>query len=127
VQVIKAPVSELAVQWNDYLDKYVAMYTSADGSLVIRQADHPEGPWSGTQTLLSGYTLPSLYGGFMHPWTSRTGNTLEFVATTWDRYNVIYMQTDLTGMKMSSSDSRDRPDPATTGEAELLEMRLPAE
>ncbi|WP_179300702.1 DUF4185 domain-containing protein [Rhodococcus sp. ACPA4] len=127
VQVIKAPVSELAVQWNDYLDKYVAMYTSADGSLVIRQADHPEGPWSGTQTLLSGYTLPSLYGGFMHPWTSRTGNTLEFVATTWDRYNVIYMQTDLTGMKMSSSDSRDRPDPATTGEAQLLEMRMPGE
>lgn len=125
VETIKAPVSELAVQWNDYLNKYVAMYTSAEGSLVIRQADHPEGPWSGTQTILSGALLPSLYGGFMHPWS--TGDTLEFVATTWDRYNVIYMQTDLTGMQMESTDSRDRLDPATTGEAELIEMRMPAQ
>ncbi|MFU9029865.1 DUF4185 domain-containing protein [Rhodococcus erythropolis] len=123
VQVIKAPVSELAVQWNDYLNKYVAMYTSAEGNLVIRQADQPQGPWSGTQTLLSGITLPALYGGFMHPWAS--GQFLEFVATTWDRYNVIYMRTDLNGLKMASSDSRDRPDPATTGEARVLEVTMP--
>ena len=123
VQVIKAPVSELAVQWNDYLNKYVAMYTSAEGNLVIRQADQPQGPWSGTQTLLSGITLPALYGGFMHPWAS--GQFLEFVATTWDRYNVIYMRTDLNGLQMASSDSRDRPDPATTGEARVLEVTMP--
>ncbi|MDI9918001.1 DUF4185 domain-containing protein [Rhodococcus sp. IEGM 1379] len=127
VKVIKAPVSELSVQWNEYLNKYVAMYTSPMG-LVMSQAEHPEGPWSGSQVLVSGATLPGIYGGFMHPWTSRDGShTLEFVATTWDRYNVIYMQTNLQGMDMSPWDSRDRPDPATTGEAELLEMRMPEE
>ncbi|WP_235871031.1 DUF4185 domain-containing protein [Rhodococcus spongiicola] len=90
--VIKAPVSELSVQWNDYLGKYIAMYT--DGSdLEIRQATNPWGPWSSSQTLISAATLPSLYGGFMHPWA--TGSDLYFVLTTWDRYNVIYARTDL--------------------------------
>ncbi|GAB2630011.1 hypothetical protein GCM10027068_06090 [Prescottella soli] len=114
--VIKAPVSELSVQWNDYLQKYVAMYTDVEG-LKIRQADKPEGPWSGSQTLIGSATLPGLYGGFMHPWS--TGPDLYFVLTTWDRYNVIYMRTDLRRISMSATDQLDRPDPAATGEQKL--------
>ncbi|WP_235871032.1 DUF4185 domain-containing protein [Rhodococcus spongiicola] len=121
--VIEEPVSELSVQWNDYLGKYIAMYTDV-GGLKIRLADHPEGPWSGTQTLISPDTLPSLYGGFMHPWA--TGQYLYFVLTTWDRYNVIYMRTDLSKLdKMSPADQVDRPDPAKTGEQKLLRFDIP--
>ncbi len=123
--VIESPVSELSVQWNDYLNKYVAMYTDASNSLVIRQADHLEGPWSGTQTILSGSLVPSLYGGFMHPWT--TGRNLDFVATTWDRYNVIYFRTDLNGLQMAPTDQADRPDPAATGQAQRLGTDFPDE
>ncbi|MEE2056587.1 DUF4185 domain-containing protein [Rhodococcus artemisiae] len=123
VPVIPSPVSELSVQWNDYLGKYVAMYTDATNSLVIRQADRPEGPWSGTQTILSGVLVPSLYGGFMHPWTS--GQYLDFVATTWDRYNVIQFRTDLNGLQMAATDQADRPDPAVTGESRRVGTELP--
>ncbi len=90
---------------------------------MIRQADQPQGPWSGTQTLLSGITLPALYGGFMHPWAS--GQFLEFVATTWDRYNVIYMRTDLNGLQMRRRIRAIVLTPATTGEARVLEVTMP--
>ncbi|QNG21128.1 DUF4185 domain-containing protein [Rhodococcus triatomae] len=124
-EVIPGTVSELSVQWNDYLNKYVAMYTDPVKGLVIRQADRFEGPWSGTQTLLNGALLPGLYGGFMHPWSS--GRNLHFVATTWNRYNVIYMRTDLEGLQMAATDSVDRPDPTTTGESRLLDIEYPGE
>jgi hypothetical protein len=122
--VIDSPVSELSVQWNSYLNKYVAMYTDQTNSIVIRQADNLEGPWSGTQTILSGLLVPSLYGGFMHPWSN--GRYLEFVGTTWDRYNVIYFRTDLNGLQMAPADQADRPDPATTGEARRVGTELPS-
>jgi hypothetical protein len=122
VPIVKAPISELSVQWNDYLGKYVAMSTDVSG-LVIRQADRLEGPWSGKQTVVSATLLPGLYGGFMHPWTS--GQHLEYAITTWDRYNVIYMRTDLSGLKMAASDPVDRPDPAATGQATLLGVDVP--
>ncbi|MDH6678471.1 hypothetical protein M2284_002674 [Rhodococcus sp. LBL1] len=120
--VLDAPVSELSVQWNDYLKKYVAMYSDVEG-LKVRFADRPEGKWSGSQTLISSATLPGLYGGFMHPWSK--DKDLYFVLTTWDRYNVIYMRTDLTNMKTTAVDMVDRPDPALTGEQKLEGYQTP--
>ncbi|WP_346764596.1 DUF4185 domain-containing protein [Rhodococcus sp. HNM0569] len=121
--VIPGSVSELSVQWNSYLNKFVAMYTDPVKGLVIRQAEQLEGPWSGTETILSSVLLPSLYGGFMHPWSD--GRYLNFVLTTWDRYNVLYMRTDLNGLQRAATDAADRPDPATTGEAQLLRIDYP--
>ena len=108
----------------DYLNKYVAMYTSAEGNLVIRQADQPQGPWSGTQTLLSGITFARVVRRIHAPVGERTVPRIRrhHVGTV---YNVIYMRTDLNGLQMASSDSRDRPDPATTGEARVLEVTMP--
>lgn len=124
-EVIPGTVSELSVQWNDYFDKYVAMYADPVKGLVIRQADRLEGPWSGTQTLLNTAMLPGLYGGFMHPKSS--GQYLHFVATTWNRYNVIYMRTDLDGLQMAATDSVDRPAPTDTGDARVLHVDYPGE
>jgi hypothetical protein len=124
VPVIRGNVSELSVQWNPYLNKYVAMYTDL-GGLKIRQSSDLIN-WSGTQTLIGASTLPSLYGGFMHPWSNKNNDkNLYFVLTTWDRYNVIYMKTDLSGMRVSSTDTFDRPDPAITGEQRLEGSQTP--
>nr|WP_241665729.1 DUF4185 domain-containing protein [Prescottella subtropica] len=119
--VINGKVSELSVQWNDYLGKYIAMYTDVNG-LVMRQSDSPIGPWSGKQTIVSSVALPSLYGGLMHPWSQ--GKDLHFVLTTWDRYNVIYMRTDL-GAGLMSRGTGDAPDPGVTGEQKLLGVETP--
>ncbi|NKR62134.1 DUF4185 domain-containing protein [Rhodococcus hoagii] len=125
VPVIRGNVSELSVQWNPYLGKYVGMYTDM-GGLKIRQSSDLIN-WSGTQTLIGSTALPSLYGGFMHPWTNKNGTdkNLYFVLTTWDRYNVIYMKTDLSGMRVASTDTFDRPDPAITGEQRLEGFQTP--
>ncbi|WP_430333273.1 DUF4185 domain-containing protein [Rhodococcus sp. ACT016] len=126
VPVIEPAVSELSVQWNPYLNQYVAMYTDL-GGLKIRQSPDLVN-WSAAQTLISGVTLPSLYGGFMHPWSNKDRDkNLYFVLTTWDRYNVIYMKTDLSTMKMAAADQIDRPDPALTGEQKLLGFDTPVE
>lgn len=124
VPVIRGNVSELSVQWNPYLNKYVAMYTDL-GGLKIRQSSDLIN-WSGTQTLIGSAALPSLYGGFMHPWSNKNGDkNLYFVLTTWDRYNVIYMKADLSGMQIASTDTVDRPDPAVTGEQRLDGFQTP--
>ena len=67
VPVLDGKVSELSVQWNAYLGRFVAMYTDAGNSIVMRQADRPEGPWSGPQTIVPAALMPSMYGAFMHP------------------------------------------------------------
>nr|NKW58084.1 hypothetical protein [Prescottella equi] len=54
-----------------------------------------------------------------------TDKNLYFVLTTWDRYNVIYMKTDLSGMRVASTDTFDRPDPAITGEQRLEGFQTP--
>ncbi len=41
--VISAPVSEMSVQYNDYLNKYIALYTDGSNNVVMRTADNPQG------------------------------------------------------------------------------------
>ncbi|WP_231569384.1 DUF4185 domain-containing protein [Prescottella defluvii] len=121
VPVISGKVSELSVQWNPYLNRYVSIYTDL-GGLRMRQALRPEGPWSTADTLIKSAALPSLYGGFMHPWSD--GRYLHYVVTTWDRYNVIYMRTDLNGMQRLTGQA-ERPDIAVTGEQRLEGFETP--
>lgn len=118
VPVMDGTVSELSTMWNPYLGKFLAMYTDSDNNVVMRQADRPEGPWSGTQTIVSRRLIPTMYGAFMHPWSD--GSDLYYLTSTWDAYNVFLMKTDLTGMRKSSFDRVNEPDPATTGEAAVV-------
>ena len=39
-------VSEMSVQYNDYLNKYVVLYGNGSNNVVLRTAETPEGPWS---------------------------------------------------------------------------------
>lgn len=112
--VLPAPVSELSVSYNDYLGRYIALYTNAENNIVMRQADAPEGPWSGEDVLLSSRSLPSIYGAYVHPWSN--GRDLYYTVSTWDAYNVFLARTDLDAVRRESLSPENRPDPATTGE-----------
>lgn len=102
-------VSELSVQYNDYLGKYVAMYGNGLNNIVLRTADDPTGPWSEPITVASSLQYPGLYAPFMHP-LSGTGelrdangdpdvSNLYWNMSLWGPYNVILMKTDLSALK----------------------------
>lgn len=91
--VLPAPASELSTMWNEHLGKFTAMYSQGYNSIVLRTADHPEGPWSNATPLIDYSVLPGVYGGFMHPWAQ--GKHLYYLVTTWNAYNVFLVRTDL--------------------------------
>ncbi|MGD9621872.1 MAG: DUF4185 domain-containing protein [Mycolicibacterium sp.] len=91
-------VSEMSVQYNDYLDKYVALYGDQYNNIVMRTSDTPEGAWSDATVLMSQQP-GGIYAPMMHPWspsTVGTGSDLYWNLSLWDDYNVMLMRTDLT-------------------------------
>ncbi|WP_319433211.1 DUF4185 domain-containing protein [Mycobacterium sp. RTGN5] len=86
-------VSEMSVQYNTYLNKYVAMYSSSVGSVVIRTADSPEGTWSAATTLVTSLQYPGLYAPMMDPLS--TGQDIYWNLSIWGNYNVQLMKTTL--------------------------------
>ncbi|AKS33521.1 DUF4185 domain-containing protein [Mycolicibacterium goodii] len=102
-------VSEMSVQYNEYLGKYVVLYGDGDNNIQMRIADRPEGPWSDPVMLASSADYPGLYAPMIHPW-SGTGmlvddngdsdlSNLYWNMSLWGDYNVVLMQTDLSGLK----------------------------
>jgi hypothetical protein len=92
--VISAPVSEMSVQYNDYLNKFVVLYCDYFNNVVMRTADNPQGPWSTAQTLVTSTQLPGgIYAPFIHPWSS--GHDLYFNLSLWSAYSVMLMHTTL--------------------------------
>lgn len=99
-------VSEMSVQYNEYLDKYVVMYGDGLNNIQLRTADTPEGPWSDPIMVASSIQYPGLYAPMIHP-LSGTGqltdaagdpdvSTLYWNMSLWGNYNVVLMETDLT-------------------------------
>lgn len=93
VQVIWDATSEMSVAWNDYLNKFIVLYTNALNNVVMRTADKPEGPWSAATTLVTSASMPGLYAPFIHPWSS--GRDLYFNLSMWGPYSVTLMHTTL--------------------------------
>ena len=92
--VIPAPVSEMSVEYNTYLKKFVAMYCDGSNNVVMRTAPAAQGPWSSAQTLVTSRQIPGgIYAPFMHPWT--TGKDLYFNLSLWSAYSVMLMHTVL--------------------------------
>lgn len=56
---------------------------AGNGSIVTRTAAGPTGPWSSEQRQLAWWQLPNLYGGFIHPYSTRHNLTL--MISTWQR------------------------------------------
>ena len=100
-----ASASEMSVQYNEYLGKYVMLYGDKDNRIVMRVADSPTGPWSTQIPLVTSQKVPSLYAPFIHPW-SGTDNLPEsdqhylyWNLSTYNDYQVRLMRTDLDKIK----------------------------
>ncbi len=102
-------VSEMSVQYNDYLGKYVVMYGNGANNVILRTADTPEGPWSDPITVATSFQYPGLYAPMIHP-LSGTGeltdaagapdvSNLYWNMSLWGNYNVVLMKTDITALK----------------------------
>lgn len=90
-------VSEMSVQYNEYLKKYVAMYTDQNNSVVMRTSDRPQGDWSYAKVLLDQQP-GGIYAPMMNPWspsTKGTGSDLYWNLSLFNTYNVMQMRTDL--------------------------------
>lgn len=102
-------VSEMSVQYNDYLGKYVMMYADGKNNVKLRYADEPNGQWSAPITVATSATYPGLYAPMIHPWSGTgklvdsNGNpddsTLYWNMSLWGNYNVVLMKTDLSSLK----------------------------
>ncbi|AZG46476.1 DUF4185 domain-containing protein [Gordonia insulae] len=90
--IVRQPVSEMSVAYNNYLGKYV-MLTENAGSIMLRTSPTPVGPWSGAKVIVPAAQTQGLYAPYIHP--RSTGQNLYFVASRWDDYNVMLIKTDL--------------------------------
>jgi hypothetical protein len=61
----------------------MAYLNLAIGAIVSRTAPRPEGPWSGETVQVHHLQEPNLYGGFIHPWSTRAVNDLHLMVSTW--------------------------------------------
>lgn len=90
-------VSEMSVQYNEYLGKYIVLYGDQSNNIVMRTADTPEGTWSDATVLMRQQT-GGIYAPMLHPWspaTQGTGSELYWNLSLWSEYNVMLMKTDL--------------------------------
>ncbi|MEO3761089.1 DUF4185 domain-containing protein [Mycobacterium sp. B14F4] len=91
-------VSEMSVQYNKSLKKYVVLYGDQFNNIVMRTSDTPQGTWSSAKVLMP-QQAGGIYAPMMHPWspsTLGTGNDLYWNLSHWGNYNVMLMRTDLT-------------------------------
>lgn len=112
-------VSEMSVQYNEYLGKYVVLYTDGGNNVVMRVSDSPQGTWSDTTALVNNNltTNTGMYAPMIHPMSGTdyfnkvdaNGNVVQdnsqylyYNLSYWGDYNVRLMQTDLSTMKTIS-------------------------
>lgn len=104
--VLPAPVEELSVAYNEYLDKYISLTSTASGVVSMRVAGQPEGPWSAPQTLVDRRMFPNAYAPMIHPASiTSDGEHLYYTLSTWDAYNVFLLRTDLSEFNFSAPDT----------------------
>ena len=91
-------VSELSVQYNATLGKYVTLYCDQFNNVVMRTSDTPQGKWSAATVLLTQQN-GGIYAPMLDPWspsTLGTGTDLYWNLSLWSQYDVMLMKTDLT-------------------------------
>jgi hypothetical protein len=57
----------------------------ARNQLVTRTADRPDGVWSNPKVQIYGVTNWNLYGGFIHPWSTRGFGKLHLIVSRWSK------------------------------------------
>lgn len=91
--IVEAPVGELSVLWNPFLQRWIMMYLNeSKGCIELREAELPEGPWSEPVTVVCSNNYPALYGAYMHPrYIENDGETVYFLMSQYGSYNVFLM------------------------------------
>jgi hypothetical protein len=74
----------LSVHWNEYLGKYLAVYSNQLVSKIsIRTAERPEGPWSDSQVVVECVAPTNgkiwSYSGLAHPEFARDNGRVEYL------------------------------------------------
>jgi hypothetical protein len=92
--IVKAPVGELSVIYNPYLQKWIMMYLNECKSCIeVREAMHLYGPWSDPTKVVSSDEYPGLYGAFMHDkYIEKNGEIVYFLMSRWNPYDVYLMK-----------------------------------
>ncbi|HEY6576193.1 MAG TPA: DUF4185 domain-containing protein, partial [Mycobacterium sp.] len=91
-------VSEMSVQYNKQLNKYVVLYGDQFNNIIMKTSDTPQGTWSAAKVLMKQQP-GGIYAPMMHPWspsTMGTGTDLYWNLSLFSEYNVMLMKTDLT-------------------------------
>ncbi|SCG52348.1 Tat (twin-arginine translocation) pathway signal sequence [Micromonospora echinaurantiaca] len=57
----------------------------ATGCIVTRTAGGPDQVWTAEKVQVTPWQEPGLYGGFIHPWSSRRANDLHLMVSKWTR------------------------------------------
>ncbi|MFW9923135.1 MAG: DUF4185 domain-containing protein [Candidatus Thorarchaeota archaeon] len=103
--IFSAPVGELSVMWNEYLEKWTAFYfDNVANNIVLRTATNLWGPWSSPYAIVGAGEYPSLYGSFVHPdLVENNGQTVYFIMSKFDVYNTFVMSVDLSFLSPTTS------------------------
>ena len=93
--IIPAPAGELSLIWHKDFKRWIVTYLNEKRhALVLRSAAEITGPWSDEQILAHANDYPGLYGAFIHP-ASVEGDTLYFLMSMWQPYNVFLLKAKL--------------------------------
>lgn len=93
--VVPAPVGELSVAWNGYLERWVMMYLhERHEAIVVRTAPELTGPWTEPHLVTTAREHPQLYAPFIIPFDSNDP-AIFFTMSRWDAYNVYLMHLEL--------------------------------
>ena len=60
-------------------------YSLPGGIIVSRRAERPDGLWSEPKVQVTGAQEPSLYGGFIHPYSTSVVGDLHLMVSTWQQ------------------------------------------
>jgi hypothetical protein len=97
VPIVPAPVAELSVMWDAYLDSWIMITGNAnENDLVMLDSPTLWGPWSSEHVLISGQQNPGAYGGYMSPLlTENNGQDIYFTVSEWGPYAVFLYHAQL--------------------------------
>ncbi|NEA33267.1 DUF4185 domain-containing protein [Streptomyces sp. SID13031] len=63
----------------------MAYLNCATGSIVTRTATGPDQAWTNEKVQVTFAQEPALYGGFIHPWSTKAANGLHLMVSKWTR------------------------------------------
>lgn len=103
------PVGEPSIIFHQGTGLYVTTYLDQTiYGIVLRTSATPQGPWTDKQTILlsAAFGNSDLYGGFIHPWSSKApnqGGDLYFHVSLFAPYGTFLMRAQITPVAKRSS------------------------